>query len=207
MKRNECSITTNLCNISIALIFFVTITLLVIYVPQTTAVDKDILFTVHSWLSAYPTSVAIFISEFGMAKYFLWPLIAASSVLISHKKYVPAILLILFMQLAHHTIHFIKNFICRTRPTEYLNHSYCFPSNHVFGTMCFYGILIFLVHRYVSSKSWKYCLTVLFGGWILAVCISRMWLLAHYPADVFAGLLGGFIFVNLYAIIIKWLNA
>ena len=102
-----------------------------------------------------------------------------------------------------------KFILQRPRPTEFRiidETGYSFPSGHSSTTMCFYGILIYLVLHYAKSDFWRYFLTILFGGWIFMVGISRLWLGVHYPVDVIAGMFLGFLLVNLYIIISKSLS-
>ena len=115
-----------------------------------------------------------------------------------------AFLLIFFTQASFVITDFIKNFVCRERPCVYPGFS--FPSGHSSTTMCFYGILIYLVLHYAKSDFWRYFLTALFGVWIFMVGISRLWLGVHFPVDVIAGMFLGFMLVNLYIIVSKSLS-
>lgn len=203
-KQTECSLALNWNYVVVSLVVVAVLTLLVLYMPHLSEFDANVLHSIRLALSPYPAYIPKVISEFGMANYMLWPQIAAGSVLISHKKYVKAFLLIFFTQASYALTLWLKNFVCRERPS--VCHGFSFPSSHSSMTMCFYGILIYLVLRYVSSEFWRYFLTALFGVWIILVGISRLWLGVHYPIDVIAGMFLGFMLVNLYIIISKSLS-
>ena len=135
-----------------------------------------------------------------------WPQLAAGSVLVSHKKYTKAFLLILFTQLSFVVTDAMKNFVCRQRPCGDSYPGFSFPSGHSSTTMTLYGILIYLVLRYTSKGFWRYFLVTLFSLFIFMCGLSRLWLGLHFLSDVLAGMFLGFLLVNLFIIITKYLN-
>ncbi len=203
-KHQEYGIALNVNYVIISVVVFAILTVLVLYMPGLTQFDANVLHSVRLALSPYPVSFAQFVTEFGRSYQMLWPEIAAGSVLISHKHYMKTFLLIFFTQATYVLTIFIKNFVCRERPLAYPEFS--FPSGHTSTTMCFYGILIYLVIHYVKSDFWKYFLIILFSLWILLVAVTRLWLGVHYPIDVIAGAFLGFGMVNLFIITSKLLS-
>ena len=117
-------------------------------------------------------------------------------------KYLKTFLLIFFTQGSYILTDVIKNFIGRERPCAY--HSYSFPSGHALTSMCFYGIIIYLVNYYVRSQFWRITLSIFFGFIIFMVALSRLWLGVHFLTDVIAGLFLGLFFANLYIILDKF---
>ena len=207
MKNKEYGIAGNINYIITALVIAVIITLLVMYSPQVYKFDNEILHSVRNFLLQYPSCIPVFVCSFGdISHYLLWPQITACCVLVSHKKYVPAILLVIAVRSSYWLTHFTKHIVCRNRPLTSTIGGYSHPSGHALITMCFYGILIYLIHRYVSDRIWRNTLICILGIWIFLVGISRLWLGVHFPLDVIAGMLYGFIIVNLYIIIIKLLQ-
>lgn len=207
MSRNkEYGIALNWNYVIISLILFAVIMLMVMYMPNIREIDGNILHSIRLALSPYPISFAQFVSEFGRANHLLWPQIAAGSVLVSQKRYMKCFLLVFFTQASFVITDFIKEFVCRERPTYNCYPGFSFPSGHSSTTMCFLGILIYLVLHYAKSDFWRYFLTAIFGLWIILVGISRLWLGVHFPTDVLAGMLLGFLLVNLYIIISKSLS-
>ena len=200
MKEN--SVVINWNYITLSLVVFALLTVVVIYMPGIREIDTEILKTIRRFLGQFPSYIPVFFSNYGGVGNFWWPQIAAGSVLVSHRKYLKAFLVIFFTQGSYILVDFIKNLIQRERPT--LHAGYSFPSGHTTITMCFYGILIYLIMHYVRSQFWRIALSVFFGFMIFMVGLSRMWLGVHFPTDVLAGLFLGFIFVNLYIILDKF---
>ena len=204
MKHEGYSCANNWNYVALSLIIVISLSLAILYSPDVKEFDVNLLETIRAFFVQYPLSIPNTIADFGRANYLLWPQIAACSALVSHKKYFKAFLLVFMMQTAKLVTGFMKEFICRERPSAY--DGYSFPSEHVLATMCFYGILIYLVHYYVANKFWRYFLITVFGLFIILVSLSKLWLNIHYPIDVTAGLLIGLALVNLYIIICKIMN-
>lgn len=76
-----------------------------------------------------------------------------------------------------------------------------YPSGHAMSAMAFYGFLIYLCLRY-SMRPWlKILLIIVLSITIISIGISRIYLGVHYPTDVAAGFIGGFIWVAFCAVI------
>ena len=203
MKDNSSSVVLNWNYVILSLIVFVAITLLVLYFPNMRSIDTELLRTIRKFLGQFPSYIPVFFSSYGGIGNFWWPQITAGAVLISHQKYLKTFLLIFFTQGAYVFVDsYFKNIICRERPS--IHAGYSFPSGHTTISMCFYGIIIYLVMKYVRSAFWRIALSIFFGFIIFMVALSRLWLGVHFPTDVVAGLFLGFLFVNLYIILDKF---
>lgn len=203
MKDNSSSVVLNWNYVTLSLIVFVAITLLVLYFPNMRSIDTELLRTIQKFLGQFPSYIPVFFSSYGGIGNFWWPQITAGAVLISHQKYLKTFLLIFFTQGAYVFVDsYFKNIICRERPS--IHAGYSFPSGHTTISMCFYGIIIYLVMKYVRSAFWRIALSIFFGFIIFMVALSRLWLGVHFPTDVVAGLFLGFLFVNLYIILDKF---
>jgi undecaprenyl-diphosphatase len=82
----------------------------------------------------------------------------------------------------------------RVRPDPFFGlppaESYSFPSGHALGSICFYGVLAWLVLKGQSSL----VRTLVFGVagmWVLLIGTARVYLGMHYPSDVLGGFLLG----------------
>jgi undecaprenyl-diphosphatase len=117
--------------------------------------------------------------------------------------YLRAFMLVLFTNCALFVKELIKDYICRPRPEGSGLSTFSFPSGHCTFTMCFCGIIIYLIYIHVRSDFWRNCLIFLFGAWIFMMGVSRMWLGAHFLSDVLAGMFLGFFFANLFIILDK----
>ena len=204
MKSN--SILKNWIYISISFCILIIITAVIVFIPESRSWDMALLKSIQAILINYPVTFAQAVCSVGKEHCLLWPQIAAISVLFSHKKYFNGILLVIFTQISWHCLDLFKEMVGRERPCGEMCHGFSFPSGHATTTMCFYGILIYLILHYVKNKFWRYFLTTIFSIFIFLVSVSRMKLNVHFPADIIAGLCCGFILVNLFIIISKTLE-
>ena len=106
----------------------------------------------------------------------------------------------------------LKPLVCRPRPTHepalaglvhivngYTGGLYGFCSSHAANTMAV-GLLFSLLYRN------KYATAALMV-WVALNCYSRMYLGAHYPGDIIAGLLVGALFaVLVWLALTRWLH-
>ena len=205
-RKQEYGMALNWGYVGTSLVILTVLTLLVLYMPGMREIDANILRSIRLSLAPYPTYIPTFINEFYPCVHFYWPQIAACSILVSHQKYLKCFLLIFFTKATSLLTLFIKDFVCRERPQGCGYEGFSFPSHHSSVTMCFYGILIYLVFKHVSSEFWRYFLAVFFGLIIAITALSRMWFGVHYLSDVIAGLFLGFMMVNLFIIVSKYLS-
>lgn len=92
----------------------------------------------------------------------------------------------------------LKQLYSRARPNlDYMIEvsNFSFPSGHAMFSMSFYGLLIYIIWTRTNNSviSIGYCL--LLGLLILSIGISRIYLGVHYPSDVIAGFVAGFLWL------------
>ncbi len=69
--------------------------------------------------------------------------------------------------------------------------SFSFPSGHSTLSLCFFGIMIWIIFHLLKSQRLKIGLTVLLVFIILVIGLSRIYFGVHYPTDVIGGYLSG----------------
>lgn len=95
------------------------------------------------------------------------------------------------------TFIFLLNYILKViirRPRPVVNQliseiGFSYPSGHSMVGTAFYGLLLYLVYKYVNNKYLKYSLMVLLSIIIIFVPLSRVYLGVHYTSDVLVGFL------------------
>lgn len=86
----------------------------------------------------------------------------------------------------------------RIRPSiDYLVDAvgFSFPSGHAMGAMVFYGALSYFILKSERDNKIKFFLILLSMIMIFLIGSSRIYLNAHYPSDVLAGYIAGFVWL------------
>lgn len=88
----------------------------------------------------------------------------------------------------------------RARPVPFfdtpLPDSYSFPSGHALLSVCFYGVLAWIITARIHSRSARILIWSLAVALVLLIGLSRIYLGVHYPSDVLAGYAAAFFWVS-----------
>ncbi|MEP6946124.1 MAG: phosphatase PAP2 family protein [Acidobacteriota bacterium] len=89
----------------------------------------------------------------------------------------------------------LKGIYARARPEPFFNYalpqSFSFPSGHALGSLCFYGIVAWIIATRTTSLAIRWTAPSTAALLILLVGVSRIYLGVHYPTDVLAGFTAG----------------
>lgn len=73
--------------------------------------------------------------------------------------------------------------------------TYSFPSGHAVASTVFWGMACALVFAHTRLRTWRAIAATVAVFMVLLVCFSRVYLGAHYPSDVMAGVAVGLLCV------------
>lgn len=101
----------------------------------------------------------------------------------------------------------LKHLFGRSRP-ELLRvveaAGFSFPSGHAMVSLCFYGMLAFLIARCLQRWRWRLAAAMLAVLLAAAIGISRVYLGVHYPTDVVAGYSAGAMWLAFCVSLLLW---
>lgn len=104
----------------------------------------------------------------------------------------------------------LKELFHRPRPEDPLISgivNFSFPSGHALMSVAFYGLLIWLLPRFIKNKGFVTGLTLFLLLLILLIGFSRIYLRVHYASDVIAGYCIGIIWLYCCLLLTKrWRN-
>ncbi|MBR6162915.1 phosphatase PAP2 family protein [bacterium] len=187
----------------IVFVLFLIVTCLAVGFPSVTRLDISIIANVQSAMADFSKQIPITVSDLTYgAKYWI-PILIVALILVIKRKYASVVLMLITIQTAYLTSDILKTIIGRVRPPMEMRviplDNPSFPSGHSLMAMCFWGICIYLLNRYIKNDALKWTLIVLCALMIPFTGFTRLWLGVHYPTDLLGGYLIGFIFVMLFA--------
>jgi len=100
----------------------------------------------------------------------------------------------------------LKHLFERARPEAFqivAESGFSFPSGHAMVSLCFYGIVAFLIVR-KRSLQWRIAGAVVATLLIVGIGVSRIYLGVHYPSDVVAGYAAGATWLGFSISLVMW---
>lgn len=161
--------------------------------------QTDVFDNVFIWLVRYFSSPAldramIVISEFGYGGIFWTIAVAAAVTLAFYRRLTELAGMLVCLSGAAFLNFLLKHLFERSRPDLFRvveAAGYSFPSGHAMVSLCFYGILAFLLSRHIRDWRWRLAVATLAAALVAAIGVSRVYLGVHYPTDVIAGYTAG----------------
>ena len=166
---------------------------------ETLLFDIAVRATVHTWASPPLTFVMRMITHMGEPAVLVL-LTLAVAVLWSVEHRARAARLLIFSTLGVVLLNEILKLVFhRPRPAAFFGYqepsTYSFPSGHSVTSLCFYGVLAWILAARLPSRRSRAVLYTVAGVLVLLIGFSRVYLGVHYLTDVIGG----------YALGVAWL--
>lgn len=170
-------------------------------------IDQEFIWLIRYFHGPALDRIMIFISDLGEGLYFIVLILVSYGLLLYGKRWYEIAALTICLSGGGALVLLLKNLFQRTRPDLYrviAETGYSFPSGHALLSLCFYGLVVFLIMRNISS--WRGRLTIMTLAIILviAIGISRIYLGVHYPTDVVAGYAAGSMWLAFCISLLMW---
>lgn len=171
------------------------------------ALDSGIIWLVRYKASPELDKTMIFITNLGYGSMYL-SIVAITFLLIAfYKRWREFVVLAVCLAGGTLLNFLLKTLFARSRP-DLLRvveaAGYSFPSGHAMVSLCFYGMLTYLIIRNIKSWRIRYAIIVLTSILVMAIGISRIYLGVHYPTDVMAGYAAGSMWLALCISLLIW---
>lgn len=195
--------------VTVLLLFFISVAAFAILVnrvirPNETTIDMAVFDLMRPFISAGTTAFMKFITFLG-THLFLIPanllLIAYFLFIRKHRWYSIKVPVVAIGSVS--LMLGLKTLFSRIRPTDPLLEEvkgFSFPSGHAMSAMTFYGLLIYLVYKYIENVALKWVLILLLSLLIFLIGLSRVYLRVHYASDV----IGGFAMGIIWLVVALW---
>jgi undecaprenyl-diphosphatase len=156
--------------------------------------DAGIIAAIAPWRSPWRTQAMAFVSNMAVLPWAALYVVPMVLFLAGSRRYVPAIALAVVPLLTAGLVLLLKAAFGRARPVGgiIVETGHSFPSAHAIGSMVTYGLLAYVMCRYVVPTRWGRVVTVLLAAVLIILTgLSRVYLGVHFPSDVLAGWAAG----------------
>lgn len=174
---------------------------------QVTRMDSAVSTLVQGWRTPRLDAVMIAITSLGDGVVIIAVLVATVIWLAAHGRRKLAVGLVMTMALAAIAVPLVKSTLVVPRPIDLYTgaDAFSFPSGHATHAAALYLSLAWLATHNAALR-WKILGFVLAGLLVAAIAVSRVYLAAHWPSDVLAGLALGSMLAALYALVFRRLD-
>lgn len=160
-------------------------------------IDNTLIKTTFDQLNPDLTRKMVFISAFGSSIFIFTASILFTLYLYAKKKADA----FLFMSIVYSAVILniaLKFLYSRPRPEMnplVIENSYSYPSFHAMISLIFYAAVAYFTYKETKNKTLTIIVSLVFGFLIFMIGYSRVYLGVHYPSDVIAGYIAGFIWL------------
>lgn len=174
----------------------------------TQRVDEAVLVFLQQHTTAWLTVLALVGAAIGSAPA-MWVVLLASAIFLTRMRHVYSLALLWGSLLGGWALSsMLKGLFDRPRPRLFewdlqlfgsairYPESPSFPSGHALMAVVIYGTLALLIARLEPSVGWRRLTFTVAGALIGLIGFSRLYLAVHYPSDVLAGYIAGFIWMT-----------
>ncbi len=150
----------------------------------------------------------LFLSNFASGYFIIVVFLVLTVFLIQKKRKKAAFTVFLTLVGSGLFIWFFKNLFSRSRPFGCFTERDCFsfPSGHATIAFYFYGLLFYLIGRFLKIKKLTaFWLGLFFAVLVFLIAISRIYLGYHFLTDIVGGFLLGGVFLLIAALMIDFL--
>lgn len=159
--------------------------------------DVKIIEYVHSKTTSTGVSIMKIVSYFGSAKFFI-PIGVVIFLFMIKDKNIYGIKLLVLSTLGSYAFNeVLKSIFFRTRPLEYFlieQGGFSYPSGHSMVSMTFYTTMAYLFLKRTKDKRIRKIIWGLNFIIIGVIGFSRIYLVVHWPTDILAGYIIGYLF-------------
>ncbi|MDF1775580.1 MAG: bifunctional DedA family/phosphatase PAP2 family protein [Rhizobiaceae bacterium] len=186
------------------LLGFVSILLNVLFDPQLSAADSAISSFVQSLRNSTADSIMVFVTMMGDSRVLTVLSLALIVWILFHRHWKIATSVTLAIASATLFVPLVKTLVHRARPTSLYTgaESFSFPSGHATHSAVIFGIIAVLL---AHNLTMRVRLSVYFAALALigSVALSRVYVGAHWPSDVLAGVMFGLSIVAALAFFLR----
>jgi membrane protein DedA with SNARE-associated domain/membrane-associated phospholipid phosphatase len=174
---------------------------------QVTRMDAAVSTLVQGWRTPQIDMFMIAITSLGDGVVIIAVLLATAAWLVAHGRRKLAAGLLLTLALAALAVPVLKSALVVPRPIDLYTgaDAFSFPSGHATSSAALFASLAWL-STHNAPLRWKIVGFALAGLLITAIAASRVYLAAHWPSDVLAGLALGSTLAALYALVFRRLD-
>jgi membrane-associated phospholipid phosphatase len=162
-------------------------------------VDQFLLQSIHAHCTPALTHLAFILTFIGSPTALIPGIFTAAFILWQVRLRHDAVLLVVAIGGAALIDTALKLHFRRIRPTVpwalVTEHSFSFPSGHSVGAVVLYGAITYLIWRHLHDFAQRAAVIAFALLLIAGIGLSRVYLGVHYPTDVAAGYLVGFLWL------------